>query len=878
VRPLRAWLRRLAGLFDRERRDRELDEEIASHLEMHVEDNLRRGMEPAEARRQALIKLGGVDQTKELYRERRSLPFLETLVQDLRYAVRTLRMSPGFTAVAATTLALGIGVNTAIFSIVDAVLLRPLPFPDADRLVLVWATNAASGATEDVASYPDFEEWKAQAASFAAVAAFTTRSMTVSGADEAALVPAMQVTPGFFETLGTGPAMGRALRAGEDQAGAAHVAVITDALWKERFGGRPDVLGQPVRMNEETFTVVGVMPPGVKISPGAAEQVYVPIVRDPSRNHGFLRVVARLRPGIPIARARAEMDLLTRRLAQQYPASNRSVGANVVPLVHAVVGKLRPGLLIFLGVVTLVLLIACANVANLSLARSAARRREIAVRAALGAGRRRIVRQLLTESIVLSLAGGGLGLLLSSWTARVLVAVLTRTFQVPRIEGAGTDVRVLGFTLAVSLATGIVFGLAPALTAASPDLQGLRESGRTATGGRRARRVRGALVVAETALALVLLAGAGLLLRSLLALRSTAPGFQAHNLLAVDFWLPRTRAASSSERQRFFERATGRVAAVPGVRATALVANLPLGGGYDTLGFQIPGRPAPAGAKGFKAQFNIASAGYFRTMGIRVIEGREFGGQDGESAPPVIVVNETAGRQFWPGEDPIGKQIVLSAASAPRTVVGEVEDVRQLGLGVAPQPEIFLCNLQPGPPWPWLTLVVRTSEDAAALAGTIRAAAASTDRDVPIAQVRTMEAVLAASLAQPRVYAALLGAFAALALALASVGLYGVVSYTVAQRTHEMGIRVALGADRRDLVRLVLRQGLLLSLAGTLIGVLAAIGLTRVLTHVVPTVRPGDPLTLAAVAAVLIAVALAASVLPARRASRIDPTVALRCE
>jgi putative ABC transport system permease protein len=878
VRPLRAGLARLAGLFDRERRDRELDEEIASHLEMHVEDNVRRGMDPTEARRQALIKLGGMERTKELYRERRGLPFVETLVQDLRYAVRTLRMSPGFTAVATTTLALGIGVNTAIFSIVDAALLRPLPFPDSGRLVLVWATNTATGANEDVASYPDFEEWKAQAASFTGLAAFTTRAVTIAGGDEAVLVPAMQVTPGFFETLGVGLAMGRAFQPGEEQAGASHVAVITDALWKERFGGRPDVLGRAVRMNEETHTIVGVMPPGVKISPGAPEQVYVPIVRDPSRNHGFLRVVGRLGRGVSFARAQAEMDLVTGRLARQYPSSNRAVGAHVVPLVDAVVGKLRPGLLIFLGVVTLVLLIACANVANLTLARSAARQREIAVRAALGAGRRRIVRQLLTESIVLALAGGTLGVLLASWCARLLVRVLTDTFQVPRIEGAGTDARVLGFTLVVSLATGIVFGLAPALVAASPELQGLRESGRTVTGGRRARRVRGALVVGETALALVLLAGAGLLLRSLLVLRATAPGFEAHGLMAVDFWLLRTRAASASERRRFFDTAIGRVAAVPGVQSTALIANLPMGGGSDSLGFQIPGRPAPPGAKGFKAQFNIASAGYFRTMGIRLLAGRDFGDRDSEGAPPVIVVNETAARRFWPGEDPIGRQIVLSGATAPLTVIGEVEDVRQLGLGIAPQPEVFLCNLQPGPPWPWLTLVVRTSEDAAALAGTVRAAAASADRDVPIAQVRTMDAVLAASLAPPRIYAALLAAFAALALALASVGLYGVVSYTVAQRTHEMGIRVALGADRRDLVRLVVGQGLMLSLAGTVIGLLGAVALTRVLTHVVPSVRPGDPLTLASVAVLLSAVALAASLLPARRASRIDAVVALRYE
>jgi predicted permease len=884
VRRLRAGLLRLAGLFHRGRRDRELAEEIESHLQMHVDDNLRRGMDPVEARRQALIKLGGVEPTKELYRDRRGLPLVETVIRDLRYGLRTLRRSPGFTAVATLTLALGIGANTAIFSIVDAVLLRPLPFPDSDRLALIWATDTRAGDREDVASYPDFEDWKAQSASFSSLAAFTTRSLAISGGGEAALVPAMQVSPGFFETLGIAPAFGRSFQPGEERPAAPRVAVLGDGLWKARFGGRPDVLGQTVRMNEETTTIVGVMPPGVKISPGPAEQVYVPLLRDESRSHGFLRVVGRLQPHVSFARAQSEMDLVTARLAQRYPRSNRNVGASVVPLVNAVVGKLRPGLLIFLGVVTLVLLIACANVANLALARSASRQKEIAVRAALGAGRRRIVQQLLTESVVLALAGGALGLLLSSWTARLLVAVLTKSFPVPRIEGTGTDARVLAFTLAVSVATGVLFGLAPALAAASPDLQdGLRESSRTATGGGRARRVRGALVVAETALALVLLAGAGLLLKSLMALRSTAPGFQADNLLVVDFWLPRVRFASFPERWRFFEAVMARVGAVPGVRSTALVASLPLGGGWDSLQFHIPGRPDPAPAKGFNANFNIVSAGYFRSMGIPVLTGREFGAEDSANTPGVVVVNETAARRFWPGESPVGRQIVLPTGEDPGptvmlNVVGEVQDVRQAGLGIAPRPEIFLHYMQPGPPWPWLSVVARTSEDAGALAGVVKAAAAAVDREVPIAQVRTMDAVLAASLAQPRVYAALLGAFASLALALAAVGLYGVVSYTVAQRTHEMGIRMALGADRHDLVGLVLRQGVLLSLAGIGIGLLGALAVTRLLTHLVPSVRPGDPLTLAAVAALLVAVAVAASVLPARRASRIDPIVALRHE
>ncbi|HEX3554069.1 MAG TPA: ABC transporter permease [Thermoanaerobaculia bacterium] len=885
TRQLRAGVLRLSGLFNRERRDRELAEELESHVALHVEDNLRAGMTPEAARRDALLKLGGVEAIKEQVRDRRGVPGLEHLARDLRFGARMLRKDPGFTAIAVLTLALGIGANTAIFSVVNAVLLRPLPFPEADRLVLVWATNTESGRMDDVVSYPDFEAWKARSRSFENMAAFTTRGMVLTGGDQAEAVAAVQATPGFFETLKAHPALGRTFRPEESEAGASHVALLSDGTWKSRFAGRADVVGQTIRANEETYTIIGVMPPTFRFSPEKPEQIYVPLVRDPNRNHGFLRILGRLRPRAGVATAQAEMDVITRGLAKEYPKTNEGVGARVVPALTAMVGKTRTGLLIFLGVVAIVLVIACTNVAGLMSARSASRQKELTVRAALGAGRKRLLQQLLTESTVLALAGGLLGLLLASWGTRLLVALLARSFPIPRIETTHIDGWVLLFTLALSLITGILFGSVLAVPAASPDLnEVLRESGRTATEGIGGRRARSMLVIAEVSLALILLSGAGLLLKSLLVLRNTAPGFATENLLTVYFEVPKSKLGTAAERSGFFASVLARVANLPGMRSAALVADLPLGGSSDSMGFHIVGRPDPASDGGFSASFNIASAGYFRTMSIPVRAGREFTDQDSANAPGVIVVNETAARTFWPGESALGKQITLRGGGGsdgkdgnPLTVVGVTGDVRQSSLGRAPQPEIFLNSAQPGPPWP-LDLVMRTAGDPAALTEAIRSMAQSIDRDVPVSQVRTMDDILSGTLAQPRVYTLLLLFFAALALALAAVGLYGVVSYTVTQRMHEMGIRMALGAERGDVVWLVLRQGLSLTLTGTVIGLAGALAVTRILTKLLPGVQPGDPLTLTVVALLLIGVALAASYLPARRGSRVDPVVTLRYE
>ena len=811
-------------------------------------------------------------------------------VYDVRYGVRTLAKDRGFTIVAVITLGLGIGANTAIFSIINAVLLRPLPFADQSRLVMIRTAKDRNGVhTEGGASFPDFEDWKARSISIYAMAGFNSDGMTLSGAGAAEIVPGIRVTPGFFELLGVSPVLGRTFTPDEGRAGGPKVTMIGEAFWKTRFAGTPDVLGRTIRIDEESYTIVGVMPAEFSITgSGTPSGVCIPLTprsldRYPRGSH-FFSVLGRLSGKASVNQAQVEMTAIAEQLARQYPDTNSELGAKVVPLVDARVGEFKSALWVMLGVVAFVLLIACANIVNLSLSRNATRRKEMVVRAALGAGRVRLIQQLLIESTMLALSGGAFALLLAAATTRLLASLLSRNFQVPRLGSASVDAAVMLFTLGVAMVTGILFGIIPAISTTSTDLTaGLNEAGRAATDSPRGRKVRGLLVMAETAMALVLLAGAGVLLRTFQELRGAALGLQPDKLAIVRYSLPKTKYAEAAARAPFFAQVLDAARALPGVRGAALVSNLPLGGSSSSMSFEIVGRPAPPGSW-WESAFNVAGAGYFQTMGIPLFAGREFSDRDNVTSPKVVVVNQSAARAFWPDEtltNTIGHQIKLNTdndVATTFTVVGVTGDVRQFDLGRAPEPEIFLNYDQVSKRWSYPTLVVRTEADPALISGALRDMSVSIDPDVPVTRVRTMEEVLSAAVAAPRTYALLLSIFAGLALVLALVGTYGVVSYSVARRTQEIGIRLALGADKQDILALMLRHGLGLTAAGTLIGIGGALEATRLLTKLVPTARSGDWLTLAVTALLLLAVATAAILMPARRATTVMPSQALRCQ
>jgi predicted permease len=883
MRRLRALWVRINDAARPGRRDRDFNEELASHVQLHVDDNIAAGMAPDEARRAAIVKLGGIVQTQERYRDRARLPFVDAAAQDLGYAVRTLRKNPAFALTAILTLALGIGATTAIFSAVNAVLLQPLPFADPDRLVKIYgvARTYRGIDTQDEVSYPNFVDWRAQAQTLDNAGAYATRPITVSTGAESFLVRGKLVSPSLFSVLRVEPAIGRSFRPEEEEPGRSRVVILSDGFWKQQLGGDPGVLGRTLTIMEAPHTVVGVMPAGFHIEMAEREQLYTPLPIDPNRTHDFLHVIGRVKRGVSLAQTRADLGTVAQRVSGVHPrGGGEGVGANVVPLIEALAGPGRLPLLILFSVVVVVLLLACTNVASLLLARSASRQRELAVRAALGAGRGRLARQLLVESLVIAAVGGAVGLLIADGLARLLVDLVGTVAQVPRLDATRTDAWVLAFTTIVSLATGIAFGVVPALLSASPDLNdALRDAGRSST-GTRAPRLRRGLVVAETALALVLLAGAGVLTRTLLTMRATPPGFEATNLLAADLWMPPTRFEAVESRARFFDAALTRIRALPGVRSAAFVADLPLNGSSNNESFHIVGKPDPAPGRAFTAGFNIATAGYFHTMGIPIREGRDFLDSDGTAAPGVIVVNQTAARRFWPDRSAIEQQIdfpVTRQKTVRLTVVGVANDVRHVGLAVAPRAEIFVNSMQTDLNWS-AVLVARTAAHPEGLADAVKAALRDADPNVPLSRVNTVDTVIARSMAQPRVYALLLGAFAVAAVVLAAVGLYGLIAFSVAQRSHEMGIRAALGASRPELMRLVLGEGVGLAAVGTAIGIAGGLAATRVLVGLMAGIQPNDPLTFVVVAAMLLTCAALACYVPARRAAAADPLAALRAE
>lgn len=886
MRLLNVLSARLRALRGREAVIGDIDEELRLHIEMEADANAARGMAPEEARRAALRTFGNLDSVRERAYEVRGGGLLETFLQDLRYAGRMLARRPGFTAVAVLTLALGVGANTAIFSVVEAVLLRPLPYRHAGRIVVVWESLRSQGGKRNVISPANFLDWREQAKSFDGMATFVDLPVGLTGAGEPEEVPAQLVTPNLFALLGAIPELGRTFVPEDVKAGQRpNVAILSHGLWQRRFGGAPDVIGRTVSLNGRPTTIVGVMPPGfhwfVKENShsGKAAALWQPLSLEPyqdrSKSGRFAQAVGRLAPGVTLAKAQAEMDTIASRLERQYVEYDKGWSVILVPLRDQLTGEIRPALLVLLGAVGFVLLIACVNVANLLLARAAGRHKEIAVRSAMGAGRRRIVRQLLTESLLLSLLGGALGLLLSLWCVRALVALSPEN-----LIGAGEvglDLPVLAFTLAASLLTGILFGLAPALEASRVKLnESLKESGRGTTGSSRGRRLRDALIAAEVGLALVLLVGAGLMVRSFVLLQAVDPGFDARNLLTLRVALPAVKYPDDAKVDAFFRQAVAELRTLPGVRAASAVSELPFASLGTATSFTIEGRPAPPPGEHFGTDVRVVDEEYFRTMRIPVLAGRTFTPQEATEERKVCVVNQAMARVYFPGENPVGKRItvVMSDNPTPTEIIGVVGDARYAKLEGDLRPMVYWTP--PHLTYNSMTFVLRTAGDPEDLAGPARHAIQAIDKDQPVADVRTMEDWVSESVSRTRFGTLLLGAFALLALTLAAVGIYGVMSHSVAQRQNEIGVRMALGARPGDVLWLVIRQGLARVLVGVGLGLLGALALTRVLSSLLYNVSATDPLTFLSLALLLTAVSWIACYLPARHAARVDPLIAMR--
>ncbi len=792
---------------------------------------------------------------------------MDSILQDLRYAIRSFLKSPGFAAVAVLTLALGIGANTAIFSAVEAVLLRPLPYPYADRLVLLRGEALSTG---------EFREWQRQALScdrFAAVSAGQERFM---GGPVPQRVASLVVSEDFGLELGLRPELGRLLGPDDFGAGAGPVALVSDRFWRERLGAARDAVGRPLALGDRAYTLVGVLPPDVGPLPYLQADVWLPL--SPAARSQGTQILGRLKRGVSLPAARAEAEMIAHRLSASSRVHGAAPSMQVESLRDSIVGRSRLTLLVLAGAVAFVLLIGCVNVANLLLARSAERRRELALRGALGAGRGRIVQQLFAESLLLAAAGAGLGLALAWWALRAALALLP--YPIPRIAESGIDGPVLAFTLALSLAAAVGFGLAPALGASKADLgDALKEGARGFAGGRRQRRLRSALVVAEVALALVMLVGAGLLIRTFLILHPSDPGFDARNKLVVRVALPAGRVAEPSRFAEALEALVARVSAVPGVRAVAAVTDLPFTGNAWVPDVWIGGRQVAGRALATWVLGRGATPNYLSVMGMPLLSGRAFGAGDGATAPPVVVVNQTAARRLWPGADPVGQRLSLDLGGSPRVdaaVIGVVRDERTSGVETGSAPELYVPLSQF--PSAHLDLVTQSDGPPLDVAAPVRYALRAAERDLLITSVTTMDRLLFDSVAYPRFNALLLGGLAALALGLAVVGLYGVVSYSISQRVHEMGIRTALGARASSILLLVLGEGARLVLIGAAVGVVGALGAARILRGLLVGVTPTDPLTFAAVVALMLLAALAACYVPARRATKVDPVVALRSE
>ena len=878
---------RLRSVLQSDSANTDLDSELRFHLEREIAANIAAGMSPSHAREAALREFGGVDQIREECSDMRKVNWPQDLVQDVQYGARILRKSPAFAAIAIATLALGIGANTAIFSVVYTVLLRPLPFPNPAQLVFVFEAKPQEGISGTGTSYDNLTEWRAQNHVFADLAAIQNHALTLTGrGGDPADVDTIIVTPELLPLLGARPLAGRIFLAADENRGAAPVVIISENLWRDRFGADPAIIGSPITLDKRQFTVVGIMPAQFRFPlPAPADRIWIPLVDDPlfgswmDRPGGhWVQVIGRLKPGVSMAQAQAEMDAIAARLAKKNPTENDGWIIRFTPLQQAIVGNTKTALLVLLGAVGLVLLIACANISNLLLARATARSKEIALRIALGAGRPRVLRQLLTESAVLGLLGGAIGVLIAYWGVRTLTALLPP--DLPLVYEVRVDVWVLGFALLISFLASGIFGLAPAMFAADSNLQlSLREdAGRAGEPGKR-RFARSFLAAAEVALAMVLLVAAGLLLRSFFTLTSVSPGFDAQNLVTAEVSLPQFQYSKPEQWTAFSDELLRRLGAQPGMSDTAMAVPVPLAEGFINLGFKIAGNPPLPPSLPFTADYGSVSPNYFRVMRIPLLRGRFFTDQDNSSTPRVALISEALAHQYFANQDPIGQQLIFGFPPQPglsREIVGVVGDVRDVSLGKAPEPMMYVPYRQ-APVWGG-QLVVRSALSPGSVSAAIREQVREVDKDLPITHMGTMASVLDDSVGQPRFRTWLLGLFGLLALILAAAGIFGVISYSVSRRTHEIGIRITLGASPQNVLRLILGESARLVVIGLVIGAAASLALSRYLATLLFGVRATDPLTFAAVAVLLAAVALAAAYVPTRRAMRVDPMVALRHE
>ncbi|HEV7905749.1 MAG TPA: ABC transporter permease [Pyrinomonadaceae bacterium] len=812
------------------------------------------------------------------------------LWQDVRYGFRTLVKSPGFTLVALAALALGIGANTAIFSVINAVLLRSLPYRDTEQVMIVWEQNRARDGRNNVVSPANFLDWREQAKSFQEMGAFYDVAFNLTGDGNPEEIPAQVTTGNLLTMIGTEAALGRVYTKDEAEPGRDDVVVISHGLWQRRFGGASDIINKRISLNGQGVIVLGVMPEGFKwfmkegSRTGKAAEIWTPTKFEPTlstSNAGrgrFITVAGRLKPGVTPKQAQTEMDAIAARLEQQHPRFNTNMGVHVVPVREQLAGEIKLALYVLLGAVGFVLLIACANVANLMLARAASRQSEFAIRTALGAGRGRMVRQLLTESVLLSVGGGALGLLIALWGVDALVAL-----SPPNLLGTeriGTSLPVLGFTFAVSLLTGIVFGLAPALEATRLNLnETLKETGKSNMSSRRSKRLSSVFVVAQVALALVLLIGSTLMIKSFLRLQAVDPGFQTQNLLTLRVTVPGSKYPKDPQIVGFFRQALERLRSLPDVRSVGAVSALPFGGNLGArTSFFIEGQPAPPPGQEFSTDVRATDEYYFQTIGIPLVSGRTFNEQEAKEDRRVFVINEALARQFFPGENPLGKylRVEMEDNPEPRQIIGVVADAKYKSLEGVAYPMVYVAH--PHLAYSEMTFVMRTNGDPLNLAAAARREIQMIDKDQPVADVRTMQSWIDELTARSRFGTLLLGIFAALALVLAAIGIYGVMSYSVTQRTHELGIRIALGAKARDVLALILGRGLALTLTGIALGLVASFALTRFLSSLLFGISATDPVTFGGLSLLLTAVALVACYVPTRRAMKVDPMVALRNE